>query len=67
MSLRRCIEDALLAQFVDNERMLAAARSGDPDPAMIEKYEALQGVLKPIVTEIVVERRAPAIHTTAAD
>jgi hypothetical protein len=56
MSLRRRIEEALLAQFVDNERLLSAARAGERDPALLEKYEAARSFLKPIVTEIVVER-----------
>ena len=60
MSLRRRIEEAFLVQFADNERLLAAARSGERDPLIVEKYEALQIVLKPIVTDIVVERRGPA-------
>ena len=56
MSLRRRIEEALLAQFVDNERLLSAARAGERDPELLEKYEACRSFLKPIVPEIVVER-----------
>jgi hypothetical protein len=56
MSLRRRIEEALLAQFVDNEKLLSAARAGERDPELLEKYEAARSFLKPIVTEIVVER-----------
>jgi hypothetical protein len=63
MSLRRQIEDAFLAQFVDNERLLTAARNGDLDPALVERYEARQVALKPIVTGIVVDRRGPARKT----
>jgi hypothetical protein len=59
MSLRRCVEEAFLAQFIDNEKLLSAARSGDPDPYVVEKYEALQIILKPIVTDIVFERERP--------
>jgi hypothetical protein len=61
MSLRQRIEDALLAQFADNERQLAAARRGELDPEVIATCEARRGVLKPIVTDIVIERdRDPA-------
>lgn len=56
MSLRRRIEEALLAQFVDNERLLSAARAGERDPELLEKYEAARSFLKPIVAEIVDER-----------
>lgn len=58
MHLRRRIEDELLARFADNERLLNAARDAD-DPALVAHYEACRNVLTPIVTEIVVERRAP--------
>ncbi len=67
MSLRRRVEDAFLAEFVDNERLLAAARQGSPDPEMIERYEARQLVLKPIVTEIVEERSNPNVGGVAED
>ncbi|MCE9524006.1 MAG: hypothetical protein K8S25_16435 [Alphaproteobacteria bacterium] len=60
MSLRRRIEEAFLLQFADNERLLAAARSGECDPEIVEKCEALRVVLKPIVTDIVAERYEPA-------
>ena len=55
MSLRQRIEDALLTQFADNERQLAAARR-ELDPEVIATCEARRGVLKPIVTDIVIER-----------
>ena len=58
MSLRQRVEEAFLAQFADNERLLSAARSGVGDPAIVEKYEALQIVLEPIVSDIVFERRS---------
>jgi hypothetical protein len=58
MSLRRRVEEELLEQFADNERLLAAARNGELDPAMIAEYEARRVLLKPIVTDIVTERRA---------
>jgi len=56
MSLRRQVEDAFLAQWEDNERILSAARSGVSDPLIIERYEAYQSVLEPIVADIVFER-----------
>ncbi len=60
MSLRQRIEDAYLVQFAENERLLVAERAGGKDVELIEKYEALRAVLKPIVAEIVVEREAEA-------
>lgn len=63
MSLRQRIEDALLVQFADNERQLEAARKGQCDPEVIAAYEARRVALKPIVTDIVIERdRAPGAH-----
>ena len=61
MSLRQRVEEAFLAQWSDNERILSAARSGVPDPMIVEKYEAYQTVLEPIVAEIVFERNAAAL------
>ena len=58
MSLRRRVEEAFLTQFAVNERLLSAARSGVGDPAVVEKYEAYQIVLEPIVSDIVFERRS---------
>jgi|CXWL01.1.fsa_nt_gi hypothetical protein len=58
MSLRQRIEDAFLVQFADNERLLRAERAGANDAELIAKYEALRATLKPIVTEIVVDRGA---------
>lgn len=60
MSLRQRIEETLLAKFADNERRLTAARDDGQDQALIEKYEALRTVLKPIVTDIVAEHDAAA-------
>lgn len=62
MSLRRRIEETLLAKFADNERRLTAARDDGQDQALIAKYEALRTVLKPIVTEIVTELDTPTQH-----
>jgi hypothetical protein len=56
MSLRRRVEEALMAQFLANERMLTDASAGEPDPALMEKYQAYRAYLKPIVAEIVVDR-----------
>jgi hypothetical protein len=56
MNLRRRVEEAFLTQWADNERILSAARSGVADPTVVERYEAYQSVLAPIVAEIVFER-----------
>ena len=63
MSLRRRVEEAFLAQWTDNQRILSAARSGVPDPLIVEKYEAYQSVLEPIVADIVFERNWPEHET----
>jgi len=60
MSLRQRVEEAFLAQFADNERRLSAARNGVADPTDVEKYEAVQIVLAPIVSDIVFERQWPS-------
>jgi hypothetical protein len=63
MNLRRRIEEAFLAQWTNNERILSAARSGNPDPRVLERYEAYQTVLEPIVADIVFDRNWPASET----
>lgn len=60
MSLRRRIEDAFLARWADNERILSAAREGETDLRLVERYEAYQSVLEPIVADIVFERNFEA-------
>ena len=56
MTLRRRVEEAFLAQWADNERILSAARNGVPDQTIVERYEAYQTVLEPIIADIVFER-----------
>jgi len=60
MSLRRRVEEAFLARWADNERILLAAREGESDPRVVERYEAYQSVLEPIVADIVFERNFAA-------
>ena len=60
MSLRRRVEDAFLARWADNERILSAARSGVSDPLIVARYEAYQSVLEPIVADITFDRTWPA-------
>jgi hypothetical protein len=58
MHLRRRVEEAILAQWSNNERILSAARSGGAaEQTIVERYEALQEVLEPIVADIVFERK----------
>lgn len=63
MSLRRRVEEAFLARWADNERILSMARSGVSDPRIIERYEAYQSVLEPIVADITFERTWPEPET----
>lgn len=63
MSLRRRVEEAFLARWADNERILVAAREGESDPRLVARYEAYQSVLEPIVADIVFERNFAARET----
>lgn len=63
MSLRRRVEEAFLARWADNERILLAAREGESDLGIVERYEAYQSVLAPIIADIVFERNFAARQT----